>query len=80
VTTIAPEGLDGFRSLARMTFDELWVAYFALGGSALPGTVRTYLDGSASPAIDYDVLAHALNERFSEQGANHPVPYHDELP
>ena len=27
---------------------------------------------------DHDVIAHALNERFSEQGGNHPVPYSDE--
>ena len=24
---------------------------------------------------DHDVIAHALNERFSELGMNHPVPY-----
>jgi hypothetical protein len=24
---------------------------------------------------DYDVIAHALNERFVELGGNHPVPY-----
>jgi hypothetical protein len=24
---------------------------------------------------DHDVVAHALNERFSELGRNHPVPY-----
>jgi len=28
---------------------------------------------------DYDVVAHALNERHVELGGDHPVPYSDEL-
>jgi hypothetical protein len=30
-------------------------------------------------SFDYDVLAHAINERYVEHGLNHPVPYFDEL-
>ena len=62
-----------------MSFHELWIAYFALGGSARPHEVRAYLGGGAVESMDYDVLAQALNERFLDQGSNHPVPYRDEL-
>ena len=45
--------------------------------------MRAYLDGRAGRSrhdrVDYDILAHALNERFVDQGSDHPVPYRDEL-
>lgn len=63
-----------------MSFDDLWIGYFAFGGVADPETVRSYLGGSELPSLDYDILAAALNERFASQGDNHPVPYHDGLP
>lgn len=62
-----------------MSFNALWVAYFALGGVSSPAVVRSYLDGAGPPVADYDVLAHALNERFVDRGGNHPVPYAEEL-
>lgn len=62
-----------------MSFHDLWIAYFALGGVAGPEEVRTYLGGGAGDSMDYDVLAQALNEYFLEEGSNHPVPYRDEL-
>ena len=62
-----------------MSFDELWLAYFALGGTALPHALRSYLGGTATPSIDYDVLAQAINEGFVERGGNHPVPYSEDL-
>jgi len=63
-----------------MSVDELWLAYFALGGIALPAVLRSYLGGDGAHSIDYDVLAQAINERFIDQGGNHPVPYSDDLP
>jgi hypothetical protein len=71
--------LEAARSQAGMTLDELWWAYFSLGGTALPNAVQSYLDGSDGRAIDYDVLAQAINERFLDLGGDHPVPYADEL-
>lgn len=67
-----------------MTFDELWLAYMALGGNCPPRAVRAYLQGTGPDEadhdrVDYDLLAHALNEHFTDQGADHPVPYRDEL-
>jgi hypothetical protein len=75
----AHELLEAARAEAEMSFDELWMSYYALGGWAPPELVRAYLDGSSAAAIDYDVLAHAINERFVALGANHPVPYEDEM-
>lgn len=75
----AHQMLEAARTEAEMSFDELWMAYYALGGWAPPEVVRSYLDGSSRAAIDYDVLAHAINERFVDRGGNHPVPYEDEL-
>ena len=73
------EVLEAARQQAGMTFQDLWIAYFALGGTAHPEKVRAYLGGRVAPSMDYDVIAHAINERFADQGENHPVPYRDEL-
>lgn len=63
---------------AQMSLSDLWLAYFALGGETQPEQFRNYLaDGTGS--IEYDIVAQALNERFLENGGDHPVPYHDEL-
>ena len=80
----AHEILESARSLSGMTFDELWLAYMALGGNCPPRTVRAYLQGTGPDEadhdrVDYDLLAHALNEHFTDQGSDHPVPYRDEL-
>jgi hypothetical protein len=75
----AYEVLEAGRVEAGMSFDELWMAYFALGGVASPNVLRSYLSGSGARSFDYDVLAQAINERFVERGGNHPVPYHEEL-
>jgi hypothetical protein len=71
--------LEAARTSAGMSFIELWIAYFALGGAAQPQVVRSYLGGGHAGSFDYDVLAHAINERYVEHGLNHPVPYFDEL-
>jgi hypothetical protein len=40
-------------------------------------TVEAFLDGRNQnlERVDYDMLVHALNERFLELGLDHPVPY-----
>ncbi|HVF15067.1 MAG TPA: hypothetical protein VM942_10735 [Acidimicrobiales bacterium] len=75
----AYEVLEAARTHVGMTFDDLWLAYFALGGLATPIAVRSFLSGSEMRSIDYDTLAHAINERFVELGGNHPVPYSNDL-
>jgi hypothetical protein len=38
--------------------------------------LEAFLYGMLSPTTrDHDVIAHALNERFTELGKNHPVAY-----
>jgi len=79
VSPLAYEILEAGRIQAGMSFDELWVAYFALGGVATPDNLRSYLAGSGTHSMDYDVLAQAINEKFVDVGGNHPVPYSDDL-
>lgn len=71
--------LEAARAQASMSFRELWLGYFALGGTAEPGSLRSYLQGRRVNSIDYDVVAQAINEHFIDRGGNHPVPYRDEL-
>jgi hypothetical protein len=72
--------LDAARQHAGMSFQDLWIAYFALGGTARPDEVRAYLGGGPVASMDYDILAQAINERFIDLGGNHPVPYREDLP
>lgn len=61
---------------AGLSEPDLWLRYFGLGGMRTPVEVECYLRGTAVPSDrDHDTLAHALNERFSELGRNHPVHY-----
>lgn len=72
--------LDDARQDAGLSRAELWVRYFELGGMAMPSEVEAYLCGLVVPsAHDHEVLVHALNERLSELGRNHRVPYLGDL-
>ena len=73
--------LEQFRQDADLTRSELWLRYFELGGMSTALQLEAILYGAllASPH-DYDVIAHALNERFVELGGNHPVPYGEGSP
>jgi hypothetical protein len=62
------------RHAVGLSRDKVWMRYFALGGVA-GFQVEAYLIGALVPTPhDYDVLAVALNERFSELGGDHPTP------
>jgi hypothetical protein len=68
--------LDLFRKQAKLTHGELWLRYFELGGMSTGFDVGAFVCGIGEPdAHEHDVIAHALNERFSELGGDHPVPY-----
>jgi anti-sigma B factor antagonist len=70
--------LNEFRREAGLSHCEVWWRYFGLGGMSSPVEVEAYLCGALEPtAHDRDLLAQALNERFSDLGENHPVPYAD---
>ena len=72
--------LDAARRDAGLSHDELWQRYFALGGMRTPFELEAILHGALiATNHDHDLIAVALNERFSELGANHPIPYsHDD--
>jgi len=68
--------LDLYRQVAQLSFDELWMRYFALGGMSTALEVEAILYGALQPSShDHDVIAHCINERMVELGGNHPVPY-----
>jgi hypothetical protein len=71
--------LDRARRDAMLSVGALWLRYFELGGLGTALELEAYLHGALRPTPhEYDVLAHALNERFVELGGIHTVPYSDD--
>jgi hypothetical protein len=67
---------DRARLMLGLSHDELWLRYFALGGMSGAIDVEAFVSGILEPSThDHDLLAHALNERFTAIGLNHPLPY-----
>ena len=62
---------------ADVSMEELWLRYFTLGGQAGQFEVEAYIHGAmALPALQRDILAHALNERLDEMYSDAPrAPY-----
>jgi hypothetical protein len=72
------DSLDRARLDAGLSQGELWLRYFALGGMSGAVELDAMCHGVMTPTgADHDRIAHALNERFTELGRNHPVPYSD---
>lgn len=70
------DALDRARREADLTQGQLWLRYFGLGGMSPELEVEAILYGALEPtSLDRDRIVHALNERFTELGRNHPVPY-----
>lgn len=68
--------LEDGRKAAGLSHGELWMRYFELGGMSTPLQLEAIVYGALVPTGgDYDLIAHALNERFVELGGNHPIPY-----
>ncbi len=68
---------QGRRDLG-LSHGELWFRYFELGGMSTALEVEAYLYGALIPTThDGDLIATALNERCSELGGDHPIPYSD---
>jgi hypothetical protein len=71
--------LESARREVGLSLSELWFRYFALGGMSTELELEAYLFEALTPTDhDRDLIAVALNERFSELGADHPVPYSDD--
>lgn len=60
-----------------ISIEELWLRYFSLGGQVGQFEVEAYIHGAmALPALQRDLLAHALNERLDEVYSQEPrAPY-----
>ena len=67
---------------ADVSIEELWLRYFTLGGHAGQFEVEAYIHGAiALPALQRDILAHALNERLDELYSEAPrAPYSVDAP
>jgi len=70
---------------AKLTIDELWMQYFALGGEAAIIDVDAYVHGLTElPPLQRDILAHAVNERLDQltppQRATYSRPYRESRP
>ena len=60
----------------QLAVQQLWFRYMALRGDAHPLDLQGYLIGLMSlDDLQYDILAHALNERLGELGLPRDVPY-----
>ena len=61
---------------AKLTIEELWLRYFALGGDAGKVEVEAYLSGLMPlQSLQHNILAHAINERLDEIGPPRRAPY-----
>ena len=70
------DALDVYRQETGLSYGELWLRYFELGGMSSRMDVEAILCGMLVPSDDdHDVIALALNERFAELGRGYPVPY-----
>ncbi|MEV6873285.1 PP2C family protein-serine/threonine phosphatase [Amycolatopsis sp. NPDC051128] len=59
-----------------LTPEQLWMRYFALGGSLSLLELDAYLNGLTTlPRVDRDMLAHAVNERLDEVAGPARAPY-----
>jgi hypothetical protein len=61
---------------SHLTPEQLWMRYFALGGSQSLLELDAYLNGLTTlPRVDRDMLAHAVNERLDEVAGPARAPY-----
>ena len=73
------DALERARHELGLSISGLWIRYFALGGMSTPLEMEAVLFGALmADEADRDLLAVALNERFSELGGDHPLPYADD--
>lgn len=71
-----PDVLEEARAKLGLALEDLWLRYFALGGMCTVMELEAILCGALiGTDIERDRVAVALNERFSELGGDHPVPY-----
>ena len=68
--------LDLARQQLGLSYMDLWIDYFALGGHLNVGGLTGYLQGDRpTSTTDHNTIVHTLNERFRDRGDNNPVAY-----
>ncbi len=71
--------LERARREVGLSHSDLWFRYFALGGMSTALELEAYLFEALTPTVhERDMVALALNERFSELGGDHPISYTDD--
>jgi hypothetical protein len=71
--------LEEARRKVGLSVGDLWFRYFTLGGMSTALEVEAVLYGALiTDDHNLDLLAVALNERFSELGGDHPIPYSED--
>jgi hypothetical protein len=75
VTSAGP--FDSVRRRLELTVPEVWLAYFALGGTMEAFQLGQYLHGRGPEptAAQRNVLAHALNEALLDHHQPAVLPY-----
>ena len=67
---------EAARQHLGLSYLDLWIDYFALGGNLNAGQLSDYLRGERDVTdIDHNVIVLALNEFFLDRGDNHPLAY-----
>lgn len=68
--------LDATRQRLRLSYMDLWIDYFALGGRLDVGELTDYLQGDGPiDRTDHNVIVHALNELFRDRGEDASLAY-----
>jgi hypothetical protein len=71
-----PTLLEAAREMSGLSFAQLWVAYFSIGGNLTPTELMSALrDSTLLPHWDLNLIALALNEAFAETGLGRPLDY-----
>ncbi|MCW2528118.1 MAG: hypothetical protein JWM76_2978 [Pseudonocardiales bacterium] len=64
---------DGLE-LSGLTYEQLWVRYVGVGGSADTGGLRDQISTDTDP-YEHNLIASALNEYFLDLNQDNPVGY-----
>jgi hypothetical protein len=68
--------LDDARRRLGLSYMDLWIECFALGGNLDADGLEHYLHGERAVSdTDHNVIVHALNEAFLDLGHNHRLAY-----
>jgi hypothetical protein len=68
--------LDVARQQLGLSYTDLWIDYFALGGCLDVGGLTGYLQGDRHiSTTDHNTIVHTLNERFRDRDEDNPIAY-----